>query len=101
VEEDEIGQEAVGGGGGEEAEGATECRWKEFWYERKGSGTSLPLVFSVTHLNSSLQFQFNPEWFEDEDDDGTDDWDLNKYRKEKEAEDLAAEEARIAALQLS
>ncbi|KAL0953299.1 hypothetical protein HGRIS_004548 [Hohenbuehelia grisea] len=42
-------------------------------------------------------FQFNPEWFEDEDDgDASDDWDLAKYRKEQEDEDLAEEERRIA-----
>ncbi|KAH9481167.1 Translation machinery-associated protein 46 [Psilocybe cubensis] len=39
-------------------------------------------------------FQYNPEWFEDdEDDDGSDDWDLEQYRREKEKED-AEEEAR-------
>jgi hypothetical protein len=49
----------------------------------------------------SLQFQYNPEWFEDEDDgEESDDWDLIKYRQEKEAEDLAAEEERIARLDL-
>lgn len=46
-------------------------------------------------------FQYNPEWFEDEDEgDASDDWDLAKYRREKEAEDLAAEEFRIANLAL-
>ncbi|KAG2018309.1 cytoplasmic protein, variant 2 [Coprinopsis cinerea AmutBmut pab1-1] len=45
-------------------------------------------------------FQFNPEWFQDSDDEGGEDWDLAKYRKQKEEEDLAAEEARIAALSL-
>ncbi|KAF9466473.1 hypothetical protein BDZ94DRAFT_1250992 [Collybia nuda] len=46
-------------------------------------------------------FQYNPEWFEDEDDgDATDEWDLEKYRREKEQEDLAAEELRIAQLSL-
>lgn len=45
-------------------------------------------------------FQYNPEWFEDEDEE-EEDWDLAKYRREKEEEDLAAEEARIAALSLS
>lgn len=49
------------------------------------------------------QFQYNPEWFADEeaDGDGSDDWDLAKYRREKEDEDLAAEELRIANLSLS
>ncbi|KAJ7592648.1 hypothetical protein C8J56DRAFT_929147 [Mycena floridula] len=43
-------------------------------------------------------FQYNPEWFEDEDDgDESDDWDLSKYRREKEEDDLAAEASRLAA----
>lgn len=48
-------------------------------------------------------FQYNPEWFADEEADGdeSDDWDLAKYRREKEEEDLAAEEIRIANLSLS
>lgn len=47
------------------------------------------------------QFQYNPEWFEDEDDgDASDDWDLEKYRRAKEEEDTAAEESRIANLGL-
>ncbi|KAF5382230.1 hypothetical protein D9615_004260 [Tricholomella constricta] len=46
-------------------------------------------------------FQYNPEWFQDEEeDDGGDDWDLDKYRREKEEEDLEAEELRIAKLAL-
>ena len=44
-------------------------------------------------------FQYNPEWFEDEEEE-EEEWDLAKYRREKEEEDLAAEEARIAALSL-
>ncbi|KAF8626935.1 hypothetical protein AX17_006435 [Amanita inopinata Kibby_2008] len=47
-------------------------------------------------------FQYNPEWFADEDEgDEEDDWDLQKYRREKEAEDLAAEELRITNLSLA
>ncbi|KAF8176723.1 hypothetical protein K438DRAFT_1846654 [Mycena galopus ATCC 62051] len=46
-------------------------------------------------------FEYNPEWFEDEDDgDATDDWDILKYRKEKEDEDAAREAQRIADLSL-
>ncbi|KAM5531792.1 hypothetical protein V8D89_014562 [Ganoderma adspersum] len=45
-------------------------------------------------------FTYNPEWFEDEEEADEDDWDLAKYRKEKEDEDLAAEEERIRSLQL-
>ncbi|THH12455.1 hypothetical protein EW146_g7684 [Bondarzewia mesenterica] len=45
-------------------------------------------------------FQFNPEWFEDEDEDGEDEWDLAKYRREQEDTNLAAEEERLRALSL-
>ncbi|KAF9556057.1 hypothetical protein CPC08DRAFT_711534 [Agrocybe pediades] len=46
-------------------------------------------------------FQYNPEWFQDEDEgEDSDDFDLEKYRREKEAEDMAAEEARIAGLSI-
>jgi len=38
---------------------------------------------------------------EDGDDEESDDWDLSKYRREKEEEDMAAEELRIANLSLS
>ncbi|KAG6868669.1 hypothetical protein C0993_012172 [Termitomyces sp. T159_Od127] len=46
-------------------------------------------------------FTYNPEWFadSDEEDDG-DDWDLDKYRRQKEAEDLEEEERRISGLSL-
>lgn len=55
--------------------------------------------FTLTH--TSPQFQYNPEWFEDEDDgDGSDDWDLEQYRKEKEDQDVATEEQGIADLSL-
>ncbi|KAI0671824.1 hypothetical protein C8Q78DRAFT_972582 [Trametes maxima] len=46
-------------------------------------------------------FTYNPEWFEDEEEADEDEWDLAKFRKEKEDEDLAAEERRIRDLQLS
>jgi len=46
-------------------------------------------------------FQYNPEWFQDEEDgDGSDDWDLAQYRREQEEDNLAAEELRIANLTL-
>jgi len=54
-----------------------------------------------TGLSGRDLFEYNPEWFEDEDDgDPSDDWDLNKYRKEKEEEEIAAEAERIANLSL-
>ncbi|KAH9980476.1 hypothetical protein BJV74DRAFT_779535 [Russula compacta] len=48
-------------------------------------------------------FQYNPEWFRDSDEDsdeedGDDYWDLAKYRRQKEDEDLAAENERIRML---
>ena len=30
-----------------------------------------------------MQFQYNPEWFEDSEDEG-DDWDLSKYRRDND-----------------
>ncbi|PFH47074.1 hypothetical protein AMATHDRAFT_153023 [Amanita thiersii Skay4041] len=46
-------------------------------------------------------FQYNPEWFVDEEEgDQSDDWDLAKYRREKEEEDLVAEGLRISHLSL-
>lgn len=57
----------------------------------------------VTHcvIFFFLQFQYNPEWFQDEEDgDASDDWDLAKYRREQEEDNLAAEELRIANLAL-
>ncbi|TRM64499.1 hypothetical protein BD626DRAFT_492036 [Schizophyllum amplum] len=54
-----------------------------------------------TGLSGRDLFQYNPEWFEDEeDDDESEDWDFEKYRREKEAEDLAIEEKRLADLAL-
>jgi len=52
-----------------------------------------------TGMSGRDLFQYNPEWFEDDDDgDGSEDWDLERFRKEKEDDDLAAEEQRIADL---
>ncbi|PSR72336.1 hypothetical protein PHLCEN_2v11784 [Hermanssonia centrifuga] len=44
-------------------------------------------------------FTYNPEWFEDEEDE-EDEWDLAKYRQQQEAADQVAEEERIRNLQL-
>ena len=42
----------------------------------------------------AVQFTYNPEWFEDSDEE-EEDWDLAKYRRQQEEEDLAAEAQRI------
>ena len=42
-------------------------------------------------------FQYNPEWFQDSEEE-EDDWDLSKYRRQKEDEDRAAEAERIRQL---
>jgi hypothetical protein len=42
-------------------------------------------------------FQYNPEWFQDLDEE-EEDWDLSKYRRQKEDEDLATENERIRLL---
>ncbi|TCD64016.1 hypothetical protein EIP91_004684 [Steccherinum ochraceum] len=44
-------------------------------------------------------FTYNPEWFEDEDEE-EDEWDLAKYRKQQEEDDLVAEEERLQQLAL-
>ncbi|KAJ6620087.1 hypothetical protein B0H10DRAFT_2023526 [Mycena sp. CBHHK59/15] len=54
-----------------------------------------------TGMSGKDLFEYNPEWFQDEDDgDASDDWDLEKYRREKEDEDAVAEAKRIADLSL-
>ena len=58
------------------------------------------LGFLYTHF-FFLQFQYNPEWFQDDEDgDASDDWDLTKYRREQEEDNLVVEELRIANLTL-
>lgn len=42
-------------------------------------------------------FQYNPEWFQDEEEE-EEEWDLSKYRRQKEDEDVAAENERIRLL---
>jgi hypothetical protein len=105
MEEDPNGQESSGTRGSEEGKGGSEQRWKEHWNEWQGSRTSLSLSSwfqSFTHcVNFFWQFQYNPEWFQDEEDgDASDDWDLTRYRREQEEDHLAAEELRIANLSL-
>jgi len=45
-------------------------------------------------------FQYNPEWFEDEEDAGGEDWDLERYRAQKEQEHAQEEARRLASLGL-
>ncbi|EJD07105.1 uncharacterized protein FOMMEDRAFT_144867 [Fomitiporia mediterranea MF3/22] len=49
-----------------------------------------------TGMSGRDLFTYNPEWFADEDDEGEDEWDIEKYRRETEAEHDATEAARIA-----
>ena len=61
----------------------------------------LCFCFTTINVDPTSQFQYNPEWFQDEDDgDSSDDWDLTQYRRQKEEEDLAAEEQRVTNLVL-
>ena len=59
-----------------------------------------PSDFAVLHTDFLLQFTYNPEWFADEEEESEEEWDLEKYRQEQQAENDAAEAARIAALNL-
>ncbi|KAL5525514.1 hypothetical protein ACEPAG_6850 [Sanghuangporus baumii] len=45
-------------------------------------------------------FTYNPEWFADEDEDVGEEWDIEKYRRETEAEHEAEEAARLAQLNI-
>lgn len=87
------GQEEGGGGYGKEGQGRAGRRWQEQRNEWKGSCeyTRSARLLVLT----PLQFTYNPEWFEDEEEEEEEEWDLAKYRKEKEDEDIAAEEERI------
>ena len=51
----------------------------------------------TAHVHET-QFTFNPEWFEDSEEEEAD-WDLEKYRRQKEEEDLATETQRIMDLE--
>ncbi len=44
-------------------------------------------------------FQYNPEWFQDSDEE-EEEWDLTKYRRQREDEELAAENERIRLLSI-
>jgi len=54
-----------------------------------------------TGMSGRDLFTFNPEWFNDSDEEEEGgDWDLEKYRRQKEDEDLAVEMQRIRDLEL-
>jgi len=54
-----------------------------------------------TGMSGRDLFTYNPEWFAEEDDEPEEDeWDIAKYRRETEVERDAAEEARLAALNI-
>lgn len=44
-------------------------------------------------------FQYNPEWFQDEDEED-EEWDLSKYRRQQEDDDQEAENERIRLLSI-
>ena len=99
MEANSDGQEDGRGGGHEEGQRDSSRCWQELWHEWKRSCTCICRRRFRNEFTYSVQFTYNPEWFEDEEDE-EDDWDLAKYRKEKEEEDLAQEEARIRDLSL-
>ena len=51
-------------------------------------------------MNMQMQFQFNPEWFEDEEEE--DDWDISQYRRTQEEEyaELRGSERQLGNLSL-
>ncbi|EGO24191.1 hypothetical protein SERLADRAFT_388994 [Serpula lacrymans var. lacrymans S7.9] len=82
----------------------TFAKWKKTRMDKKEAETeALRKTKETQHAagkNTGMSgrdlFQFNPEWFQDEDDgDESEDWDLSKYRKEKEDEDYDREQDRL------
>lgn len=57
------------------------------------------LQFYVTYFD--VKFSYNPEWFADEDEDEGEEWNIEKYRRETEAEHDAQEAARLASLNIN
>jgi hypothetical protein len=103
MEEDKDGQETGRRRGRQESKGDYSRSGEEHWNERKGSSELLHIIpiASIYFLIFVMQFTFNPEWFEDSDEEEEgDDWDLEKYRRQKEEDDLAAEIQRIKDLEL-
>ena len=68
--------------------------------------SSQKLIIISDSLNQLLffftfQFTYNPEWFiDDDDEDDQDEWDIDQYRRETEAEHDAQELARIEKLRV-
>ncbi len=52
----------------------------------------------IGRLDDAFQFTYNPEWFQEEEDDAEDEWDLEKYRRETQEQKDAEEEERIQSL---
>ncbi|KAI0283503.1 hypothetical protein BC826DRAFT_1110163 [Russula brevipes] len=99
----------------EEAEKANMISLEEFLeVERHKLGSNLTPVtresfaqWKQTRMNKKeaeadavRKAKYNPEWFQDSDEED-DDWDLSKYRRQKEDEDLAEENERIRMLSIA
>ncbi|KAI5117376.1 hypothetical protein M0805_004366 [Coniferiporia weirii] len=86
----------------------TFAKWKRTRMDKKQAETEAMKkakdVQAAAGKNSGMSgrdlFAYNPEWFADEDDDAEDEWDIEKYRREAQAERDAEEAARIAGLNI-
>lgn len=81
VEANTDGQETSRGGGYAQSEGNPSCSRQEQWHERKRSGQWLVPLPLLSASSLPGQFTYNPEWFEDSDEEEEEDWDLSKYRR--------------------
>jgi len=84
------------------------AKWKKTRMDKKAAEDETAKkqkdVQAAAGKNSGMSgrdlFSYNPEWFAEDDEDSDEEWDIAMYRRETEAEEQAAEEARLAALGL-
>lgn len=85
----------------------TFAKWKQTRMNKKEAEADAMRKAKDAHAaagkNSGMSgrdlFQYNPEWFQDSDEE-EEDWDLMKYRRQKEDEELEAENERIRLLSI-
>lgn len=90
LEEDTHGQEAGRGRGGHQAQGdgRSDGQAQRSLWTRDGAFRLAPwhqTPISLTSARLSSQFSFNPDMFEDEEEDDEDAWDLENYRQAENA----------------
>ena len=78
-------------------------KWKKDRVDKKAAeGEALKKVKEASHsagrqvgMSGRDLFTYNADWFQDESDDDDDEWDLTAYRKQKQEEDEADQQAML------